>query len=98
MLEIVVMSSSTVEHLLLAISDIPGVVEVLNACGADLPRLRKDLRDHIEETTPLLSGRNRAGSGADTRVPAGAAARGLSRAVERQKRSHGCQCPRGHLR
>jgi ATP-dependent Clp protease ATP-binding subunit ClpA len=44
----------TVEHLLLAISDIPGVVEVLNACGADIPRLRKDLRAHIEETTPLL--------------------------------------------
>ena len=46
----------TVEHLLLAISDIPGVVDVLNACGADAPRLRKDLQDHIEETTPLLSG------------------------------------------
>ncbi|MBT8422955.1 MAG: AAA family ATPase, partial [Gammaproteobacteria bacterium] len=44
----------TVEHLLLAISDIPGVVEVLKSCGADLPRLRKDLQDHIEETTPLL--------------------------------------------
>jgi ATP-dependent Clp protease ATP-binding subunit ClpA len=45
----------TVEHLLLAISDIPGVVEVLGACGADLPRLRKELRDHIDETTPLLT-------------------------------------------
>ena len=44
----------TVEHLLLAISDIPTVVEVLKSCGADLPRLRKDLQDHIEETTPLL--------------------------------------------
>jgi ATP-dependent Clp protease ATP-binding subunit ClpA len=44
----------TVEHLLLAISDIPGVVEALRACGADLPRLRKDLQDHIDETTPLL--------------------------------------------
>jgi ATP-dependent Clp protease ATP-binding subunit ClpA len=44
----------TVEHLLLAISDIPGVVEVLRACEADLPRLRKDLQDHIDETTPLL--------------------------------------------
>ncbi|MGI9291452.1 MAG: ATP-dependent Clp protease ATP-binding subunit ClpA [Gammaproteobacteria bacterium] len=44
----------TVEHLLLAISDIPGVVEVLRACDADLPRLRKDLQDHIDETTPLL--------------------------------------------
>ena len=46
----------TVEHLLLAITDIPGVIEVLNASGADVPRLRKDLEDHIEETTPLLSG------------------------------------------
>jgi len=45
----------TVEHLLLAISDIPGVVEVLGACSADLPRLRKELRDHIDETTPLLT-------------------------------------------
>jgi len=45
----------TVEHLLLAISDIPGVVEGLKACGADLPRLRKDLQEHIDETTPLLS-------------------------------------------
>jgi len=44
----------TVEHLLLAISDIPAVVEVLKACGTDLPRLRKDLLDHIDETTPLL--------------------------------------------
>jgi len=44
----------TVEHLLLALSDIPTVVEVLKACGADLPRLRKDLQDHIDETTPLL--------------------------------------------
>ncbi len=45
----------TVEHLLLAVSDIPGVVEVLSTCGADLPRLRKELRDHIDETTPLLN-------------------------------------------
>ncbi len=44
----------TVEHLLLAISDIPTVVEVLKSCGADLPRLRKDLQEHIDETTPLL--------------------------------------------
>ncbi len=44
----------TVEHLLLAISDIPGVVEALRACGADLPRLRKDLQEHIDESTPLL--------------------------------------------
>ncbi|MCP4090620.1 MAG: ATP-dependent Clp protease ATP-binding subunit ClpA [Gammaproteobacteria bacterium] len=46
----------TVEHLLLGISDIPGVVEALRSCGADLPRLRKDLQDHIDETTPHLGG------------------------------------------
>ena len=46
----------TVEHLLLAIADIPGVVEVLKECGADLPRLRRDLQDHIDETTPLIGG------------------------------------------
>jgi ATP-dependent Clp protease ATP-binding subunit ClpA len=45
----------TVEHLLLAISDVPGVVEVLKTSGADLPRLRKDLQEHIDETTPLLT-------------------------------------------
>ncbi len=45
----------TVEHLLLAIADIPGVVEVLRECGADLPRLRRDLQEHIDATTPLLS-------------------------------------------
>lgn len=45
----------TVEHLLLAISDVPGVVEVLKSCGADLPRLRKDLQEHVDESTPLLS-------------------------------------------
>jgi ATP-dependent Clp protease ATP-binding subunit ClpA len=46
----------TVEHLLLAIADIPGVVEVLKECGADLPRLRRDLQEHIDETTPLING------------------------------------------
>ena len=37
----------TVEHLLLAITDIPGVIEVLNASGADVPRRRKYREDHI---------------------------------------------------
>ena len=44
----------TVEHLLLAIVDTPKVREILRACGADVQRLRKDLKDFIDQTTPRL--------------------------------------------
>jgi ATP-dependent Clp protease ATP-binding subunit ClpA len=44
----------TVEHLLLAIVDTPRVREILRACGADVARLRKDLKDFIDQTTPRL--------------------------------------------
>ncbi|MBT8137061.1 MAG: ATP-dependent Clp protease ATP-binding subunit ClpA [Gammaproteobacteria bacterium] len=44
----------TVEHLLLALIEVPQVGEVLRACGADIDRLRKDLSDFIDETTPRL--------------------------------------------
>jgi len=44
----------TVEHLLLAIVDTPKVREILRACGADVIRLRKDLKDFIDQTTPRL--------------------------------------------
>jgi ATP-dependent Clp protease ATP-binding subunit ClpA len=44
----------TVEHLLLAIVDTPKVREILRACGADVGRLRKDLKDFIDQTTPRL--------------------------------------------
>jgi len=46
----------TVEHLLLAVMNIPGVVELLKACGADLERLRKDLEEFIQESTPRIQG------------------------------------------
>jgi len=45
----------TVEHLLLAILDTPRVREVLRACGADLARLRQELKEHIEQSTPRVS-------------------------------------------
>ena len=45
----------TVEHLLLAILDIPKVTEILTACGADLDRLRRELTEFIEESTPRLT-------------------------------------------
>ena len=44
----------TVEHLLLAILDTPKVRTALRACGADLAKLKQELRDHIEQSTPRL--------------------------------------------
>jgi len=45
----------TVEHLLLAVLDIPKVTEILTACGAELTRLRKELTEFIDESTPRLT-------------------------------------------
>jgi len=45
----------TVEHLLLALLDIPRVAEILQATGVELARLRKDLQDFVSESTPLLA-------------------------------------------
>jgi len=44
----------TVEHLLLAILDTPKVREILRACGADLAKLKQELKDHLEQSTPRL--------------------------------------------
>jgi ATP-dependent Clp protease ATP-binding subunit ClpA len=44
----------TVEHLLLAIVDTPRVREILRACGADLTKLKQELKDHIEQSTPRV--------------------------------------------
>ncbi len=44
----------TVEHLLLALLDNPTAVEVLQACGADTERLRRDVDAFIDETTPVI--------------------------------------------
>ncbi len=44
----------TVEHLLLAILDTPKVREVLKACGADLAKLKQEINEHLEQSTPKL--------------------------------------------
>lgn len=44
----------TVEHLLLALLDNNSATEVMKACGADLPLLRKELTKFVDETTPLI--------------------------------------------
>jgi len=45
----------TVEHLLLGLLDNPAAAPVLRACGADIDKLRQDLTDFLDETTPLIS-------------------------------------------
>ncbi len=44
----------TVEHLLLALLDTPQVYEILQACGADVTQLRRELTKFITESTPRL--------------------------------------------
>jgi len=45
----------TVEHLLLALLDIPQVHDILKACNANLTELRRQLVECIDEQTPLLA-------------------------------------------
>ena len=45
----------TVEHLLLALLDIPRVHEILKACNSNIAELRRQLTEFIEEQTPLLA-------------------------------------------
>ncbi len=44
----------TVEHLLLALLDNDIAAQVLLACGADMARLRSELVDFVDTTTPLI--------------------------------------------
>jgi ATP-dependent Clp protease ATP-binding subunit ClpA len=44
----------TVEHLLLALLDNHAAADVLSACAADIPQLRRDLVEFIDSTTPLI--------------------------------------------
>ena len=44
----------TVEHLLLSLLEVPAVLEILKSCGAEIENLRRELREFIEETTPLI--------------------------------------------
>ncbi|MEN9500779.1 MAG: ATP-dependent Clp protease ATP-binding subunit ClpA [Pseudomonadota bacterium] len=44
----------TVEHLLLAMLDNPSAADALRACSVDIPALRKELEQFIDENTPLI--------------------------------------------
>jgi ATP-dependent Clp protease ATP-binding subunit ClpA len=45
----------TVEHLLLALLDIPKVHEILKACESNLTELRRQLTECVDDQTPLLT-------------------------------------------
>jgi len=45
----------TVEHLLLALLDNPSVTVLLNSCSVDIQRLRAELTEFLDETSPLLA-------------------------------------------
>ncbi|MGI2169808.1 ATP-dependent Clp protease ATP-binding subunit ClpA [Shewanella sp. MF05960] len=45
----------TVEHLLLALIDNPAAYEALIACGADVNRLREEVANFIQQTTPIIA-------------------------------------------
>ena len=44
----------TVEHLLLALLDIPQIHKILKACDVDVGQLRRQLNDFIDEATPVV--------------------------------------------
>lgn len=44
----------TVEHLLLALLDNSSALEVLKACGANINRLRTNLNEFVDRTTPVI--------------------------------------------
>ena len=44
----------TVEHLLLALLDNSSATEALQACGANVDIIKKELTDFVKDTTPLL--------------------------------------------
>jgi ATP-dependent Clp protease ATP-binding subunit ClpA len=44
----------TVEHLLLALLDVPAAIDILKACNVNVTTLRGELTEFIDETTPRL--------------------------------------------
>ena len=60
----------TVEHLLLALLDNDAAANVLQACGADILKLRKDLDEFVDSTTPLIPPPSRCKSSRPARMTA----------------------------
>ena len=80
----------TLEHLLYALAHDPDGERILAACGADLPQLRRDLDEYLDEHDRAVPARPAEGAGADDGVPPRAADRGAARA----ERAAGRKCRR----
>jgi ATP-dependent Clp protease ATP-binding subunit ClpA len=50
----------TVEHLLLSLLDNPSAAEVLRACAANIEDLRRNLRNFVNDNTPVIPGTDEA--------------------------------------
>lgn len=87
----------TVEHLLLALLDNEAAATVLRACGANLDKLRRDLQEFIDSTTPLIPQHDDERETQPTLGFQRPAACGVPRAEFRQARSDRGQCPGGDL-
>ena len=84
----------TLEHLLYALAHDNDGERILAACGADLPRLRRELDAYLERVARADEARRRARAGADRGVPPRAADGGAARAERAARRGGG----RRHLR
>ncbi len=45
----------TLEHILLALTESPPMVEILQSCGANVQKLKLDLKDYLKKTVPRIT-------------------------------------------
>ena len=45
----------TLEHMLVALCESPATVEIIEACGGDIPTLKQQLKDHIRKNSVIIS-------------------------------------------
>lgn len=45
----------TLEHILLALTESPFMVEILQACGTNVQKLKADLKDYLKKTVPKIT-------------------------------------------
>jgi ATP-dependent Clp protease ATP-binding subunit ClpA len=45
----------TLEHILLALTESPFMVEILQACGINVQKLKTDLKDYLKKTVPRIT-------------------------------------------
>ena len=88
----------SVEHLLLALIDNEAAAEVLRACGAEIEKLRKEIVEFLDATTPLIPKDETERETQPTLgFQRGTATGGFPRSILGAERSHRCQCSRRYF-